>query len=50
MTIDKFTEMYLEWVSNFLTIEKFAAYYGISVQKAEEIVAIGRRISYMELE
>ena len=31
-------EMYLDWVNNFLTIEKFASYYDISIDEAKRII------------
>ncbi len=35
-------EVYADWVNNFLTIGKFAEYYGISLQLATNIIEIGR--------
>jgi len=56
MTLDKFTEMYLDWINNFLTVEGFAEYYEISVEQAQEIIGsearrldIGRKIDRLEL-
>lgn len=48
MTLAKFTEMYLDWINNFLTIERFAEYYEISVEQAQEIIDIGRKIGKLE--
>lgn len=50
MSLDKFTAMYLDWVENFLTVEKFSEHYEISVEQANRIIEIGREISNMELE
>ena len=32
------TEMYLDWLNNFLTVEKFAEYYGLTVQRAKALI------------
>jgi len=34
--------LYLEWRNNFLTIERFAEYYGAPVQKAKRLINKGR--------
>ena len=34
--------MYLDYVNNFLTVEKFAEYYNISVNEAINIIELGR--------
>jgi len=39
---ERINEMYLDWVNNFLTIERFAEYYGIREQTAEYIIRAGR--------
>ena len=36
------TEMYLDWVNNFLTVARFAEYYGISKDKAYDIIQAQR--------
>lgn len=38
----KYTNMYLDYVNNFLTVEKFAEHYQITVEKAKTIINIGR--------
>lgn len=38
----KTQEMYLDWVNNFLTVERFAQYHGISIDKANLIIEEGR--------
>lgn len=35
-------EMYADYLNNFLTVEKFAEYYGISLRLANDIVDMGR--------
>jgi hypothetical protein len=34
----------LSWLNEFLTIDKFAAYYGISPKQAEDLVNASREI------
>ena len=34
--------MYLDYVNNFLTVDKFAEHYGISLRLANDIVDVGR--------
>jgi|DEB0MinimDraft_10_1074344.scaffolds.fasta_scaffold317801_1 hypothetical protein len=35
-------EMFRDWFNNFLTVERFASYYGISVAEAKRIISAGR--------
>ena len=37
-------EIYLDYVNNFLTIERFAEFYGIEINIAEELINISRTI------
>ena len=48
MSLDRFTTMYLDWVNNFLTVERFAEYYAITVSDAAEIIRLGRKIDQLE--
>ena len=41
-TKDKVKEMYLDYLNNFLSVEKFAEHYGMSEEKANRIIEIGR--------
>jgi len=45
MSLDRFVELYLSYRNDFLTVEAFAAYYGLSMNTANSIVTIGRAIS-----
>ncbi len=36
---------YLEWVNNFLTIEKFAEYYKITEVQAKFLIDMGKQIN-----
>lgn len=49
MPLNTFVEMYLDWLNNFLSVAAFAAHYGISEEKAEKIIDLGRQISQMEI-
>lgn len=35
-------KMYLDYVNNFLTVARFAEYYGITETEANEVIRIGR--------
>lgn len=36
--------MYLDWVNNFITVERFASYYSLSNVKAKFIIDLGRTL------
>ncbi len=36
--------MYLDYVNNFITIERFADYYSLSLDKAYRVIRIGREL------
>ena len=40
--MNKFIEMYLDWVNNFLSVESFAAHYSISLDLAILVIKEGR--------
>lgn len=50
MTLDYFIKLYLSWRNDFLTIEAFASYYGISEEKAKFIADAGYLIGMYEKE
>lgn len=35
-------DFYLDWVNNYITIEKMASDYGISARAASDLVSIGK--------
>ena len=39
-------ELYLDWVNNFLTVERFAEYYSMTVEAAEELISEQRKINH----
>lgn len=42
---NKIETLYLDWFNNFLTVERFAEYYGMSVDKAHRVIRIGRYLN-----
>jgi hypothetical protein len=41
----KIKALYLSYVNDFLTIEKFAEHYNISAEKANKIINLGRKLN-----
>ena len=41
--------MYLDYFNNFLSIERFAEYYNLSVTDADEIIKQGRTINHRNM-
>lgn len=50
MPLDQFAKLYLSWVNDFLTIESFASYYGLTLESAKFIVHTGHTIMNHELQ
>jgi hypothetical protein len=48
--VDKFKleaeQAYLEYFNNFLTVERFASYYGLSVDNATALLNLGRKLNH----
>lgn len=40
---EQWADMYADWINNFLTVARFAEYYGMTQEHAEEIIFTGRR-------
>jgi len=38
-------EIYLDWVNNFLTLDKFANHYGITELDAHYVIDLGRKLN-----
>jgi hypothetical protein len=49
MSLDRFVELYLSYRNDFLSVEAFAEYYGLSLMDANTIVRAGRMIGQIEL-
>ena len=39
---NKYPDLYMDYVNNILTIERFADYYGMSTEYAKHVIKIGR--------
>lgn len=42
---NKIEGLYLDYVNNFLTVECFSEYYGLSLEKGYRVIKIGRAIN-----
>lgn len=42
---DKYVELYLDYINNFLTVGRFAEYYGMSENYANHVIEIGRKLN-----
>jgi hypothetical protein len=40
----KLTEYFLDWFNNFLTVERFAEYYGLTEPVANRVISWGRKL------
>jgi hypothetical protein len=40
--LNKWAELYADYVNNFLTIEKWAEHYDMSIEQANDIYTLGR--------
>ena len=41
---DALQAIYLDWWDNFLSVERFAEYYGLSGHAAQELIQVARRV------
>ena len=46
---EKLAALYLDWVNNFLTLEKFASHYGLDVEDAGLMIHQGRSIHHRNI-
>lgn len=40
---DTLADLYLDWVNNFLTIEKFSEYYGLDENDARDLLKLAKK-------
>jgi hypothetical protein len=40
---DTLADLYLDWVNNFLTIEKFSEYYGLDEDDAKQLLVLAKK-------
>lgn len=38
------TDIYLEWVNNWVTVSAMAGYYGVSTEQMNELINISRHV------
>lgn len=43
---DKLESYFLEWLNDFLTIERFAEYHGMEQLHAQRLIKLGRKVHY----
>ena len=39
--------IFMDWFNNFLSVERFAEYYGLEIEQAEKVINVGRKIHDM---
>ena len=42
----KIEGLYLDWFNNFLTVDRFAEYYGLNIGQARRVIRIGRALNW----
>ena len=40
----KLITLFLDYFNNFLTVERFASYHGMSEEKARRVICLGRKL------
>ena len=45
ISLYKLEVLYLDYFNNFLTVEKFAEFYGMTTNKALTLIELGRKIN-----
>jgi len=48
--MNKFHEMYLDWVNNFLTVDVFASYYNLTLEQAHYVIGSGKQYHESQIE
>jgi hypothetical protein len=46
--MEQVIEMYLNYVNKFITVDKFAEWYGLDVEDAHTIIEMGRKYNEMK--
>lgn len=41
---EKLQNLYLDWLNNFLTRERFASWYDITEERGNRIIELGRKV------
>jgi hypothetical protein len=42
----KIEALYIDWVNNFLTVPRFAEYYGLTEEQAHRVINTGRALNH----
>lgn len=45
MTREQLVNVYLDWYNNFLSIEGYASYYGLTIDEADRLINLARMVS-----
>jgi hypothetical protein len=48
--MEQVIEMYLNYVNKFITVDKFAEWYGLDVEDAHTIIEMGRKYNEIKYE
>ena len=43
---EKIEGLYMDWFNNFLTVDRFAEYYGLTVEQASRVINTGRALNH----
>jgi len=47
---DYLADLYLDWVNNFLTLERFAEYYGLDEEDAKQLLVLAKKCHEQRLD
>lgn len=45
MSRDQLVSVYLDWFNNFVSIETYASYYGLTIDEATRLIEVARMVS-----
>lgn len=46
--MEKLIDMYLKYVNDFITVERFAEWYGLEMEDANTVIDLGRKYHEMK--
>ena len=44
MNREQLAQVYLDWVNNYLTVERFAEHYGLHLYEAEDLLKLAKAV------
>ena len=47
---DYLADIYLDWVNDFLTVERFSEYYGLDEEDAKQLLKLGKKCHEQRLD